>query len=85
MPATYIHGNMRLTLCGAVQLAVDGQANAAPLAAKSLALLAFLALESGDHTRNELSGLLWGESTEDKAHASLRQALKQLLRFGFLH
>ena len=69
---------MRLTLCGAVQLAVNGETDAAPLAAKSLALLAFLSLEPGEHSRNELSGLLWGESTEEKAHASLRQALKQL-------
>ncbi len=57
---------------------MDGQTEAAPLAAKSVALLAFLALEPGIHSRNELSSLLWGESTEEKAHASLRQALKQL-------
>jgi DNA-binding SARP family transcriptional activator len=46
--------------------------------AKSLALLAFLLLEPRAHTREELAGLLWGESPEAEARASLRQALKQL-------
>ena len=74
---------MYLRLCGSVALYGDGQ-NAAvaiaevPIAAKSLALLAFLTLESGSYSRDELSNLLWGESAEVKARASLRQALKQL-------
>ena len=46
--------------------------------AKELALLAYLALEPGPHTREELAGLLWGESSETEARASLRQALKHL-------
>ena len=46
--------------------------------AKGLALLTFLVLEPGPHTREELAGLLWGESPEAEARASLRQALKQL-------
>lgn len=72
---------MRLTLCGTVQLREDGSDTdnqLVPLAAKSLALLAYLVLEPGDHARDELRGLLWGESSEDKSSASLRQALKQL-------
>ncbi len=48
------------------------------LASKTLALLAFLALEPGPHSREELATLLWGESPETAARASLRQALKQL-------
>jgi DNA-binding SARP family transcriptional activator len=55
----------------------DGRA-AAPLGAKALALVTYLALESGPHTREELASLLWGESPEAEARASLRQALKQL-------
>jgi DNA-binding SARP family transcriptional activator len=43
-----------------------------------LALLAFLALEPGPHSREELTALLWGESPEEKASASFRQALSQL-------
>lgn len=49
-----------------------------PLGAKELALLAFLTLEPGSHTREELAGLLWGESSESEARGSLRQALKHL-------
>lgn len=45
---------------------------------KVLALLAFLTMEPGPHTREELAGLLWGESSESEARASLRQALRQM-------
>jgi DNA-binding SARP family transcriptional activator len=48
------------------------------LGAKALALLAFLTLERRPHSREMLAGLLWGESPEAEARASLRQALKQL-------
>jgi DNA-binding SARP family transcriptional activator len=48
------------------------------IGAKSLALLAYVALEPGAHTRDELTALLWGEYPEDKAKASLRQALTHL-------
>ncbi|MEA2724546.1 MAG: hypothetical protein QOH59_2317 [Gemmatimonadales bacterium] len=48
------------------------------LGAKVLALLTYLALEPGPHSREELAGLLWGESPEPEARASLRQALKHL-------
>ncbi len=46
--------------------------------AKALALLAYLVLEPRPHSREELASLLWGESPEAEARASLRQALKQL-------
>ena len=45
---------------------------------KALGLLAFLLLEPRPHSREELAGLLWGESPEAEARASLRQALKHL-------
>lgn len=48
------------------------------LGAKPLALLAFLLLERRAHSREMLAGLLWGESPEAEARASLRQALKHL-------
>ena len=51
---------------------------AGALPAKSLALLAFLALEAGPRSREELTALLWGESPDEKASASLRQALSHL-------
>ena len=59
-------------------LTAEGRPLATPPGAKALALLAYLALESRPHTREELAGLLWGESPEHEARASLRQALKQL-------
>src|SRR3989475_149951 len=37
-----------------------------------------LTLEPGAHTREELAALLWGESSDAAARASLRQALKRL-------
>ncbi|MEP7325615.1 MAG: AAA family ATPase [Gemmatimonadota bacterium] len=48
--------------------------------AKDLALLAFLTLEPGPHSREELATLLWGESPEVQARGSLRQALRRLKR-----
>ncbi|HEY7636081.1 MAG TPA: AAA family ATPase [Gemmatimonadales bacterium] len=49
-----------------------------PLGAKALALLTYLVLEGRPHTREELAGLLWGDSPDAEARASLRQALKRL-------
>jgi len=48
------------------------------LGAKSLALLAYLAVERGTQTRERLTALLWGEYPDEKAKASLRQALTHL-------
>jgi DNA-binding SARP family transcriptional activator len=56
----------------------EGQGHAPALGAKPLALLAFLALEPRQHRREALASLLWGESPEAEARASLRQALKHL-------
>src|SRR5690349_23567874 len=69
--------SLSLTLCGAVGVTGDG-VTAGELGAKSLALLAYLALESRVHSRDELTALLWGEYAEEKAKASLRQALTHL-------
>lgn len=71
--------SLSLTLCGQVAVRYDGAApGGAPLGAKSLALLAYLALEPGAHSRDSLTALLWGEYPEAKARASLRQALAHL-------
>jgi DNA-binding SARP family transcriptional activator len=68
-----------LRLCGDVVLCTaDRVPIAPPLGAKTLGLMAFLALEPGPHRRVELTALLWGESPEEKARASLRQALTHL-------
>lgn len=70
---------LSLTLCGRVVAAVDGSpVSSSALGSKGLGLLAFLALEPGEHNRDELMALLWGDYPEDKARASLRQALTHL-------
>ena len=49
--------------------------------AKTLALLAYLTLETDTaHSREKLSGLLWGDRPESRARQSLRQALYSLRR-----
>lgn len=50
----------------------------APLGSKPLALLAYLLLEPGVHSRERLAALLWGDAPDAQARASLRQALKGL-------
>ena len=45
---------------------------------KSVALLCYLVVEPGAHQRDELATLLWGDSPDAAARASLRQALMQL-------
>jgi DNA-binding SARP family transcriptional activator len=68
-----------LTLFGQPSLSLPSSDLPPPtLGAKSLALLAFLAIEPGQHSRERLAALLWGEHPDEAARASLRQALVQL-------
>lgn len=68
-----------LTLCGRVTLARAGASSSdRTLGSKALALAAYLALEPRAHSRDALTALLWGEFSEERARASLRQALRQL-------
>jgi DNA-binding SARP family transcriptional activator len=66
-----------LTLFGPPHASVAGQP-AGHLSAKALGLLAYLTLESGSHSRESLAALLWGESGDDAARTSLRQAVLHL-------
>jgi DNA-binding SARP family transcriptional activator len=71
--------SVSLTLLGPPSVSfTDGRLRTAQPGSKELALLAFLTLEPGAHSREELAGLLWGESSEVEARASLRQALRHL-------
>src|SRR5690242_15102652 len=45
---------------------------------KVLALLAYLAVEQGVHSRDKITALLWPESDEERGKASLRRALAHL-------
>ncbi|HEU5304223.1 MAG TPA: AAA family ATPase [Gemmatimonadales bacterium] len=67
-----------LALVGHPSIAFSDGSRGPPLGAKALGLLTYLVLEPGPHSREELAGLLWGESSEAEARASLRQTLKHL-------
>src|SRR5947199_7541847 len=45
---------------------------------KVLALLAYLVVEQGAHSRDKITALLWPESDEERGKASLRRALAYL-------
>ncbi|MGH7498425.1 MAG: ATP-binding protein [Gemmatimonadales bacterium] len=68
---------IRLLGAPSVSLA-DGRQDVPALGGKAIALLAYLALEPRAHSREELAGLLWGESPEPEARASLRQTLRAI-------
>ena len=67
--------NWRLELIGNTSL--QGANQALKLERKTAGVLAYLALE-GETTRSKLAGLLWGDVTEDRARANLRQCLHRL-------
>ena len=67
-----------LSLLGPPTLLSGGTPVVPQPGSKALALLAYLVLEPHPHSRETLAALLWGESPEQEARASLRQALKQL-------
>jgi len=71
---------LRLELAGGFQARLVGEAvNLGNQ--KACALLAYLALsDSGRETREVLAGLLWSESSDDRARASLRQCIRQIRR-----
>jgi DNA-binding SARP family transcriptional activator len=68
----------RLTLLGPPSVRLADGREAVPLSAKALGILIFLTLDAGPHTREELASLMWSESSDAEARASLRQALMQL-------
>lgn len=71
--------HLEIALLGPPHITQDACPLAAPLWNKTLALLAYLAIESDrPHRREALAGLLWAEEPEAAARHSLRQALNQL-------
>src|SRR5512134_2909956 len=74
--------NLSVRLFGPGVLTLDGEP-IRPHSAKTLALLAFLAVESAHpHTRAKLAALLWGGYAEAAGKQSLRQALYSLKTFA---
>jgi len=69
---------LRVRLLGPVTVTLDGQP-VAIAAKKARAMLGYLVLREGSEVaRGVLTGLLWGERSEDQARASLRQTLSEL-------
>jgi DNA-binding SARP family transcriptional activator/pimeloyl-ACP methyl ester carboxylesterase len=69
---------LRLELLGTFAIARDGPITLRNK--KAQALLAFLALNPGQHSRERLAGLLWPDSHDEAARQSLRQCVSGLRR-----
>ena len=72
---------LSLTVLGPATLSIAAREVA--VSRKARALLAYAALsDASEETRERLVGLLWSESSEERARASLRQTLQEIRR-GF--
>lgn len=76
-----VTGGMRLTLLNAFELVCNGTPVAVPMSAQRL--LSFLALHPRPLLRPFVAGMLWPETSDVRAHASLRSALWRLHRLGY--
>ena len=73
--------NLNLTLLGGFEMRRATGEVVEIVGQKDRALLAFLAIASGDvHVRERLAGMLWSEHGERQARDSLKQALVRLRR-----
>ncbi|HEU4323655.1 MAG TPA: BTAD domain-containing putative transcriptional regulator [Roseiflexaceae bacterium] len=71
---------LRMDLLGRAEISLGETALTGQLPGKALALLAYLALSRRPHLRPALAALLWSETNDEDALASLRQALAKLRR-----
>lgn len=71
--------HLRLSLLGSPEVRCGGQTLTFPTR-KALALLIYLAVEGGTHSREKLTALLWPESDAPRGRGSLRTALAFLRR-----
>jgi DNA-binding SARP family transcriptional activator len=69
--------SLRLHLLGRFGLAQDDQPIQLPTR-KAESLLAYLAQHPGEHAREKIAALFWGESPDEDARRSLRVALAAL-------
>jgi len=68
----------RLRMIGTFDLTVDGYSVELPMSVQRL--LAFLALQDRPLLRSQVAGVLWPETTDERAAANLRSALWKLRR-----
>ena len=67
---------LHLTLFGGFQARLPGGRPLVLVRKKAQALLAYIVVEPGEaHLRDKLAALLWGDSSDERARHSLRQAL----------
>ena len=69
---------LALSLLGGALMALDGAPLKGFITLKSQALLCYLAVTGRPHSREALAALLWGDTPEEDAKASLRQVLSNL-------
>src|SRR5947208_10062804 len=68
---------LQLRLLGSPEVRYAGQVLTLPTR-KTLALLVYLAVEGGRHSREQLTALLWPESNSAQGRAALRSTLARL-------
>lgn len=66
---------LRVRLLGELEVEFDGTVITLPTSRRACALLAWLALRPGPHSRSQLAALLWPDVLDASARASLRSAL----------
>ncbi|MFQ5858813.1 MAG: BTAD domain-containing putative transcriptional regulator, partial [Anaerolineae bacterium] len=66
---------LTLNTLGRLEICWEGRPVTGLKSRKAQALLVYLALDAGTHSRGRLAGLLWGELPEDNARRNLRHAL----------
>lgn len=72
-----VPGRLALTLLGAPRVEANGRAVEFETR-KAVAILAFLAIESGRQPRERLAAMLWPEADEERARGALRRTLSAI-------
>jgi class 3 adenylate cyclase len=71
---------LRVRLLGELAIEVDGEPVEPPTSRRARAVLAWLALERGMHSRSRLAARFWPDVLDESARTSLRSALSALRR-----
>lgn len=71
---------LRIHAVGGFQVEVDGRERTSPTPDRATALLAWLALNPGNHRRSTVAARFWPDVLDESARASLRSALWSLRR-----